>query len=305
MSKLFDMYIGIDYSGADKPDAPIKGLAVAVADGAEKCRLLSAQLVNKAKGQAVLSTVLNTQVPQTVSLSDASSPSSKRDSKMPSSKSGLWSRRSIYEWLRRELLHSNKRMIIGLDYGLSYPHSQLERLQLQNWDEFLQWSYTTWKTDRLTMKQSKEQANYINSTDKRLVEREFIPSTKSVTDLDRVSGMQGAVSYSTHTGLPWIYRLRRWQKRGMKVHFWPYDGLHIPTDHHVITEAYPSLYRRRMIKEHWSAECSEHERDAMYIARWMQSRDLEHTLAPYLALPTLSEQEKQLILREGWVLGCL
>ncbi|MEW4368726.1 hypothetical protein [Paenibacillus kandeliae] len=300
MSRLFDAYIGIDYSGADKPNAPIKGLAVAAAYGEEEGLPLSAHVLGEVKERTAQS---GTPIP--VTPSNAHSPFSTSSVSNPSAKSGLWSRRRIYEWLRHELLHSEKRMLIGLDFGLSYPLSQLERLQLPDWDTFLRWSYITWKTDVLTMKQSKEQAEYINSTDKRLVEREFIPSTKSVTDLDRISGMQGAVSYSTHTGLPWIYWLRRWQKRGMKVHFWPYDGLHIPDDYHVITEAYPSLYRRRMMEEQWSEGLSEHERDAMYIARWMQSRDLEQTLAPYLELPTLSEQEKQLTLREGWVLGCL
>jgi len=50
---------------------------------------------------------------------------------------------------------------------------------------------------------------------------------------------------------------------------------------------------------------SEHERDAYYIAEWMRERDQEDTLAPYLALPTLSPAEDQLSLLEGWVLGCL
>jgi len=277
---LFEKYIGIDYSGADKPRSKIKGLAVV---------------------QGSIHSPASLVYPSTGSSLTSSTSSSDKDH--------LWSREEVYLWLRDQLLSSQERMIIGIDHGLSYPLSVLQQLELDQWDDFLKWSYQTWQTTRLTMKQSKEQAHYTNSIAKRLVEREFVPSTKSVVDLDRVSGMQGAVSYSTHTGLAWIYRLRYWQKRhGMNIHFWPFDGKIIPKQHHVIVEAYPSLYKRRMITEpHLSniSTYSEHERDAYYIAAWMQERDQEETLAPYLSLPTLSRAEYQLSLLEGWVLGCL
>ncbi|MFD1886078.1 hypothetical protein [Paenibacillus wenxiniae] len=273
---LFHTYIGIDYSGADKPDSRIKGLAVAVAREQQPFQLQSPPVSDTRLSEPVAA-----------------------------AKQALWSRRLVHQWLLRQLYTSRERMIVGLDYGLSYPLSQLERLGLSDWDAFLRWSHHTWQTSRLTMKQSKEQVSYVNSTDKRLVEREFIPSTKSVTDLDRVSGMQGAVSYSTHTGLPWIYRLRRWQRRGLKVHFWPYDGLIVPDDCHVITEAYPSLYRRRIQITPSYEQLSEHQRDAAYIADWLQARDRTCTLLPYLELATLSQQEQQLALLEGWVIGCL
>ncbi|WP_322903174.1 hypothetical protein [Paenibacillus campi] len=273
---LFATYVGIDYSGADRPDARIKGLAVAVAQQHKPFRLQCPPLPRHRSLQSV-----------------------------QLSKANLWSRRLVYEWLLHELHHSRERMIVGLDHGLSYPSDQLQRLGLSNWAEFLHWSSRTWKTTWLTMKQSKEQAAYVNSVAKRLVERDFIPSTKSVTDLDRISGMQGAVSYSTHTGLPWIYRLRQWQRRGLKVHFWPYDGLHVPDDCHLITEAYPALYRRRITATASFERLSEHERDAAYIAEWMQARDQSGTLAPYLELATLSQAEQQIALLEGWVLGCL
>ncbi len=275
-ASLFHVYIGIDYSGAEKPDSRIKGLAVAVAREDQPFQLLLPPVSDRRSTRPVAA-----------------------------AKQALWSRRLVYEWLLHELYHSRQRIVVGLDHGLSYPLSQLQRLGLQDWDTFLQWSQRTWQTSRLTMKQSKEQADYINSTDKRLVEREFIPSTKSVTDLDRVSGMQGAVSYSTHTGLPWIYRLRKWQRRGLKIHFWPYDGLVVPEDRHVITEAYPSLYRRRIQPDAAYEPLSEHERDAAYIADWLQARDRAGALMSYLELATLSQQEQQLALLEGWVLGCL
>lgn len=272
---VFDKYIGIDYSGADQPQAKIKGLAVV----------------------------------QATTISPATLVYPPNSIYCASEKDRLWSRKEIYLWLRNELLNSQERMIIGIDHGLSYPLAVLQQLEFNQWDDFLKWSHQTWKTTKLTMKQSKEQADYTNSTAKRLVEREFVPSTKSVVDLDRVSGMQGAVSYSTHTGLPWIYRLRYWQKRhGMNIHFWPFDGKIIPEHHHVIVEAYPSLYKKRMTTEnHQSlvANYSEHERDAYYIAEWMRERDQVNTLEPYLHLPTLSSAEYQLSLLEGWVLGCL
>lgn len=111
---LFQKYIGIDYSGAERPDSRIRGLAVAGASGDGSCHLLICPQYK-----------------------------SDRNLSIPDSKSHLWSRRNIYLWLRDQLLTSSERMIVGLDYGLSYPLTALDRLQLTDWDSFLSWSRRT------------------------------------------------------------------------------------------------------------------------------------------------------------------
>lgn len=72
----------------------------------------------------------------------------------------------------------------------------------------------------------------------RLTER-WTPSAKSVFQFD----VQGQVATSTHAGLPWL-RYLRWHC-GVGTHFWPFDGWQIPTSGSLIAEVYPSLWMRR------------------------------------------------------------
>lgn len=214
-----------------------------------------------------------------------------------------WSREAVYLYVRDALRTSNQRLVIGIDHGFSYPGARLQELNIDTWDVFLTWFRRNWRTNIHTVEQCKKRLPYYSSTVKRLVELEFTPSAKSVVDLDRKESLQGVVSYSTHAGLSWIYRLRRLQRaKQIKVHFWPFDGVIIPDDHHVILEAYPSLYRRRVALD---AALNEHERDAFAIAAWMRDRDQDNTLHHYLSLLTLTPEELQLSRLEGWILGCL
>lgn len=277
MTSLFDKYIGIDYSGAGEPYKANKGIAVAIA---ERDKLNAAILMNSNSARTIFDKL-----------------------RLPLSNEASWSRKDIYLYLRNEFATSKQRIIVGIDHGFSYPEAVMQSLNLQTWDEFLKWFNTNWKTAKHSVEFCKQRMPYISSTARRLVEREFVTTAKGVLDLDRAQGRQGAVSYSTHAGLAWIYRLRRLQKRSLlNIHFWPYDGPVVDDNAHVIFEGYPALYKKRVSAPE---ELNEHERDAFYIASWLRDRDHVNTLQQYLMLSTLCHKELKLTKLEGWVLGCL
>ncbi len=265
---MFQKYIGVDYSGAGDPNRSNPHLAVAIADQVMPVPIIKHQIID--------GKIIN------------------------------WSRKDLYHYLLQELLTSKERVAIGMDLGFSYPISILKELQLTNWDSFLDWIVEVWDTENYSLADCKKNVDYKNSTLKRLVEEQYTASAKSVVDLDRKQGMQGAVSYSSHTGLPWIYKLRKLKHANqIKLHFWPFDGLEIAEDYHVIFEAYPTLYKKRVICESSEKSLNEHERDAYAIASWVRDRDINQVLSPYLSLETLTPSELSLVKLEGWILGCL
>jgi hypothetical protein len=66
---------------------------------------------------------------------------------------------------------------------------------------------------------------------------------KSVFHFD----VPGSVAKSTHAGLPWLLRLR--QSNVGPVHFWPFDGWQIPRERSVVSEVYPSLWSKGFSRE--------------------------------------------------------
>jgi hypothetical protein len=84
----------------------------------------------------------------------------------------------------------------------------------------------------------------------RLCER-WTASAKSVFLFD----VQGSVASSTHAGLPWLRWLRR--ECGSRLFWWPFDGWVPPADVSVIAEAYPTLVRRRYEKADRSADAQD------------------------------------------------
>lgn len=273
---MFDKYIGIDYSGAGEPRSPNKSIAVASTEMSKPAIILS-----------------NTMPVHRLSI----------NSRLSNNSGTIWSREDIYLFLRNEFVSSKQRIIVGIDHGFSYPRSIMKSLNLSTWNDFLKWFNTNWKTTKHAVEYCKKQNHFISSTERRLVEKEFAPTCKGVVDLDRVEGRQGTVSYSTHAGLSWVYRLRRLQHlKVINLHFWPFDGPLVDESCHVIFEGYPALYKKRVALD---PSLNEHERDAFAVAAWLRDRDQNNTLQHYLSLPTLSESELRLSELEGWILGCL
>ena len=203
---MFELCVGIDYSGAETPESRLAGLQVFLSRGG---------------------------LPEQVD-SPASVPGRLRK----------WNRREIAEWLRA-LAESGERFIAGIDHGFSFPDSYFARYGLRDWSEFLEDFVRHWPTnqaqvsiDSIRRGTGEELPRSGSNTELRLTER-WTSSAKSVFQFD----VQGSVAKSTHAGLPWLRQLRC--EVGDRLHFWPFDGWEVPDDKSVIAEVYPSLFRNR------------------------------------------------------------
>lgn len=211
-----------------------------------------------------------------------------------------WSRKEAYEYLKSLLAEKNQRLAIGIDHNLSFPVSYFTMHGLKNWDEFLQHFQALWDTKEQSVRACREHIpSYPNSTELRRTET-FTSSAKSAWNFDQ---MTGAVSYSTHAGLPWIYELRK--SFPDTLHVWPFDGWNPPTDKSVLAEVYPALlYQRYKGSDGFPKDWPRDAQDALVIARWLRERDRNGTLDRYFQVNTLTEEEKQLASQyEGWILG--
>ena len=201
---MFERYIGIDYSGAQTPEASLKGLRVYLAQGA------------------------------TPPLEVFPPPSPRK----------YWTRRGIAEWLVSRLRESTPTLVgidHGFSFPLNYfEHHGVERA----WPAFLDDFHAHWPTDSEHVyvdfvrdgSVGNGAAREGNARWRRLTERRS-RGAKSVFHFD----VQGSVAKSTHSGLPWLRFIRT--QLGPRAHFWPFDGWEIPTRTSAIAEAYPALWK--------------------------------------------------------------
>ena len=156
----------------------------------------------------------------------------------------------------------------------------------------------TWKTslDSVTVEDSRKVVGSPGeATDYRLTEK-WMPGAKSVFHFD----VQGSVAKSTHAGIPWIYEIIQDVEIRNRTHFRPFDGLEVKPDKNVVTEIFPSLFRRRYDK----GQRSDDQHDAFVVSAWLKEMDKRGLLNYYFS-PMLSDSEKQLVVLEGWILGVL
>lgn len=255
----FDLHIGIDYSGAQTADARLPGLQV------------------YATHQGTTERV--------------SSPSASER------KSSHWTRREVAQWLM-DIAQSGRRFIAGIDHGFSLPESYFQRYRLRTWPEFLEDFVKHWPTHKANVSVDSIRKAGLAPLPRvgqvrefRLTER-WTSSAKSVFLFD----VQGSVAKSTHAGIPWLHQIRR--AVGDWVHFWPFDGWHVPSDKSVLAEVYPSIVRNRFPKEERTAD----QQDAYAISRWLAEMDKRSVLDRYFH-PPLTPQETEVAEREGWILG--
>ena len=255
----FDSYVGIDYSGAQTPTSSLKGLRIYMADRAS------------------------------LPLEVLPAPSARK----------YWTRRGIAEWLVVRLCEE-QRSLVGIDHAFSFPIRYFETHRLPaDWPAFLDDFRRHWPTD--------DDNTYVdfvregihgngaartgNSRWRRVTEARA-SGAKSVFHFDA----QGSVAKSTHSGLPWLYYLRR--QVGDRVHFWPFDGWDVPTGRSVIAEVFPSLWRHSFEREGRSRD----QHDAYSVAAWMRHADLDGSL-PEFFNPNLPLSERETARIEGWILG--
>lgn len=267
MSGQFDLFIGVDYSGAQTPTSRVKALQVYTANPGEKPTKQQAPVASNNK------------------------------------QLWNWTRKEIAEHLIG-LGRKGVRYVAGIDHGFSFPVSYFERYGLKTWPEFLADFVVHWPTDRdhvyvdfvrdgaLARRGGPVPGARVGRRNEfRLCER-WTSSAKSVFQFD----VQGAVAKSTHAGIPWLKRIR--EAAGERVHIWPFDGWTPAEGKAVIAEVYPSIFRNRYPTEKRNAD----EHDAFAVARWLAESTARGVLGRYFD-PPLTVHERALAAREGWILG--
>ena len=258
----FDLHVGVDYSGREDSTTRTPALQVYAAFDDEAPRRID---------------------------SPSSTPKARRN----------WCRKEVAQWLM-EQASSNIRMIAGIDHGFSFPLTYFDRYGLKNWDQFLDDFCKHWPLDEDHMfvdlirdDPEREIFRTGSNNELRLTER-WTSSAKSVFHFD----VQGSVAKSTHTGLPWIRRMRREVER--PVHFWPFDGWDLPDEGAVLAEVYPAIFKNRYPREDRSPD----QQDAYSVARWLAETDQRGGLDQY-AHPALTSAESSQAELEGWIFGIL
>lgn len=206
---------------------------------------------------------------------------------------GNWSRKEIANWLIMQITEG-KHFIAGIDHNFSFPRSYFHRYRIKNWDDFLTDFCENWPTHiaNVTVEQLRENNPRTGSRQEFRLTEKWTSSAKSVFHFDA----PGQVAYSARAGIPWLNYLR--ENVGSYIHFWPFDGFEVEADKSVIAEVYPSIFRNRYKREDRIGD----EHDAYSISRWLSERDRKQKLQHYLK-PPLTNSEKSVALREGWILG--
>ena len=239
----FERYIGIDYSGAQTPTSPLKGLRVYVGLG----ELEPIELRTFAQGHR------------------------------------YWTRRGLAEWLQRELASGPPTLVgIDHAFSFPVHYFEHHRLPF-DWDIFLMDFCAHWPTDSDNTYvdfvrdglRGNGAARTGDSAWLRLTEK-WTPAAKSVFLFD----IQGAVAKSTHSGLPWLRYLRK--NVTPRPHFWPFDGWEIPPGRSAIVEVYPALWTRRMPRDARDPDQHAAYSAAAWLSRHDQAGTLTRYLAPPL-----------------------
>lgn len=254
----FQRYIGIDYSGAATSTSSLKGL----------------RIYESAPGMQAV------------------------EVQPPPSTSKYWTRRGIAMWLAEQLA-LDVSTLVGIDHGFSFPMQYFDHHGIEhNWDLFLDDFVSHWPTDQddvsvETVRRGSIGLGELRSGDARWRRQcEVRCRAKSVFHFD----VQGSVAKSTHSGLPWLWFLRR--RFDAQVHFWPFDGWEIPHKKSAILEAYPAVYKNAFSVEGRTAD----QHDAFSIASWLRDADRDGRLQKALQPDLPSELLTQATV-EGWILG--
>ena len=272
----FELFVGIDYSGAEVANARLMELQVFAAGPGSEPALVPTPAIARAHaegGRALHS------IPR------------------------YWTRSEIAWWIIK-LVKDGESALVGIDHGFSMPDSYFKRYGLKSWDAFLADFRRYWPTDEDNVyvefvregtvwdRQPRPPGERTGrSSEFRLCER-WTSSAKSVFQFD----VKGTVAKSTHAGIPWLRRIR--ESCGEAVHFWPFDGWSPPAGKTVIAEVYPSIFRNRYEKKDRTPDAQ----DAYAVARWLAECAARGSLERYFN-PPLTIDERRVAEREGWILG--
>ena len=182
------------------------------------------------------------------------------------------------------------RLLVPLRYFKAYGLKH-------DWDTFLDDFQRHWPTDDDIYVDFVREGTHGNGAARKGNSRwrrltEVRAGAKSVFQFD----VQGSVAKSTHAGIPWLRFIRR--QLGCRLHFWPFDGWHIPAGASAIVEVYPRLWSAGFPRDDRTPD----QHDAYSIAAWMARADRDGGLADALR-PVLTPAKRSSAEIEGWILG--
>lgn len=240
----FSRVIGIDYSGAETPNAGLKGLRVYLAEG---------------------------DLPP-------------REVLPPPSPRKYWTRKGVAEWLVKRLGEDVPTLVgIDHGFSFPLPYFEAHGLAY-NWPTFLDDFQRHWPTDEdhtyvdfvRDGSAGNGAARIGNARWRRLTEQRA-GGAKSVFHFN----VQGSVAKSTHAGIPWLRFIR--QRLGAHVHFWPFDGWDIPAGRSAIAEVYPALWSRDFANEGRTGDQHDAFSIAAWLSRANRDGSLAAFLSPDLS----------------------
>jgi len=240
----FLRYIGIDYSGAEMPEASLKGLRIY---GAE--------------GDAVPIEILP-----------------------PSSPRKYWTRRGIAEWLVENLAQDLPTLVgIDHGFSFLLRYFETHGLA-PDWPAFLDDFQRHWPTDERSTYVDFVRKGVCGNGAARAGDARWRRLTelrtrraKSVFHFD----VSGSVAKSTHAGIPWLRFIRI--ALGQRVHFWPFDGWEIPPGRSAIVEVYPALWSHVFARADRNDHQHDAYSVAAWLSRADRSGALAAALRPSLA----------------------
>ena len=208
----FERYIGIDYSGAETPDAPLSGLRVFMGGRQEEP-------------------------------GEVTSPSGTRRH---------WTRRELAEWLVATLHDPMPTIVgIDHAFSFPVAYFERYRLA-GDWSAFLDDFHRHWPTDEDNtyvdfVRDGVAGRAELRQGDTRWRRRtEVLTRAKSVFHFD----VPGQVAKSTFAGLPWLRFLR--QRVEPRPVFWPFDGWEVPEGRSAVVEVYPRLWNAGPRPDGWT-----------------------------------------------------
>src|SRR6266404_9368921 len=251
---VFDRYVGINYSGAETPAAPLTCLRIYMGE------------------------------PDSPPVEIVPPPGTGK----------YWTQRGIAEWLAQRLAEDEATLVgirHGFSFPLRYLEAYGLAL---DWPAFLDDFQRHWPTDddHTYVDFVREgvcgngTARMGNARWRRLTE-ERAGVAKSVFHFD----VQGSVAKSTHAGIPWLRFIR--QRLGRRVHFWPFDGWDISAGRSAIAEVYPALWSRGFASEGRTGDQHDAFSIAAWLSRADRDSSLAAFLNPDLSPPerTLAQVE--------------
>jgi hypothetical protein len=231
---------------------------------------------------------------QVYAVTEGREPEPLRTPAAPEDQRWNWSRKEIAEWLIGQA-RSGTRFVAGIDHAFSFPLSYFERYKLTGWCEFLDDFCRHWPTDR-----PHTYVDFVRDTgpprtgggdEFRLVEKRTSPAR----NVFRFEG-HGCIAKSTHAGIPWLRTIRR--EAGDQVHVWPFDGWYVPEDKSLLVEVDSVIFKKR----YPSKGRTDYQQAAYAVARWLFETDRRGELGRFF-IPPLTDEERRIASREGWILG--